>query len=152
MTAFFIGLGKIEYKTLLLKFSKIKSPEISKFSLIRFLSIRNVCALCFICFKVVYLFYDLITFNLRETKRKTWDTFFLLQLLLGCSLYFTIAFINGSFMFWLTGSPSIYCGIPRLVMMFEKKTLRTVALFLSFSTLLPCSTMSDLFIRNNFIW
>ena len=50
----------------------------------------------------------------------------------GCSLYFTVAFINGLSIFWLTRCPSIYCGIPRLVKMFEKKLLRTVAVFCHF--------------------
>ena len=34
----------------------------------------------------------------------------------------------------------MYCGIPRLAVMFEKKSLRTVAVFFSFSTMLSFST------------
>ena len=62
---------------------------------------RNVCfVLLCLFFKLVYFFYDLITLNLRETKRETWDTFFsFIAIMLGCSLYSNIAFINGSSIF-----------------------------------------------------
>ena len=61
---------------------------------------RNVCALCcFICFKAACFFYDLITFNLNETKKKLETNFSFIAIMLGCSLYFIIAFINGSSIF-----------------------------------------------------
>ena len=100
---------------------------------------------CYVC---VALFVLSLFISFMISPRSTWEKlkeklvthFSFIAIMLGCSLYLIIVFINGSSIFWLTGSPSVYCGIPRLVVMFEKKSLRTVAVFLSFSTMLSFST------------
>ena len=106
-----------------------------------------LCSVLLYLFKLVYFFYDLITFYLRQAKRETWDTFFFYCNYARMQLYFIIAFIKGSSLFWLTGSTSIYCGILRLVMMFEKKSLRTVAVFFVSFCNVALFNKSDFFIR-----
>ena len=134
-------------KTHLPKISKIKSPKIAESSLIVFVGMSVLCVALFLL-RFFYFFYDLITFDLIETKRETGDTFFSYC---NYSRMQSILFINGSSLFWLTGSLSIYCWITRLVM-FEKKMLRRIEVFSSFSHNVVLQNKSDFFIGNYYIW
>ena len=74
------------------------------------------------------------------SSRSTWDKlkdkpelqFSVIAILPGWSLYFMIAFISGSAMLWLTGSISLYWGIPSVFMTLEKNSLKTCSVFIVF--------------------
>ena len=75
-----------------------------------------------------------------KPKEKSELQFFFIAVMLGWNLYIMIAFINGLLMLWLIGFVSLYWRIHSFIMMLEKTSFNTDAVFLPFSTILSSST------------
>ena len=75
-----------------------------------------------------------------KPKEKSELQFFFIAVMLGWNLYIMIAFINGLLMLWLIGFVSLYWRIHSFIMMLQKTSFNTDAVFLPFSTILSSST------------
>ena len=139
MIAFFKEFQKIRTANAIIIVSEKKISKNIRIFLNKFRG--YVCVFCgFICLKVINFFNNLMTFNLRKTKRQTRATVFLY-----CNYARVEPIFHDYFHQWITYIVTdwfrfIIIGIPSVVMILEKNLFKIDALFLSFSIILSSST------------
>ena len=96
-------------------------------------------------------FFKISSLSTNEKLKRVLELqFSLIAVMLGWTLYLTIAPITGSLMEAYIGSSSLYCGIFRFWIIVEKKLFKTLAVSLSFFKILVLSTSCH-FTGHNFV-
>lgn len=121
----------------MLRFSKIKSAEMSEFKLINLVGISELWVALFSLRLLISFTFSSRSFW-KKWKKKVF-ALFLYCIYAWMGLYFIIWFIHGSLLFRLSCSAPLYWGIPGFVMMLEKKLLKIFSVFLTLSTMVLSS-------------
>ena len=121
----------------------------SEFSLINLVGMSVFCVALF-TFKF-FISFKISSLSTNEKLKRVLELqFSLIAVMLGWTLYLTIAPITGSLMEAYIGSSSLYCGIFRFWIIVEKKLFKTLAVSLSFFKILVLSTSCH-FTGHNFV-